>query len=285
MLVSVVMITYGHEKYISDAIKGVFLQKTDFPFELIIANDNSPDNSDIIIKNLIKSAPENIIVKYTKHDENLGIIPNFKWALSEARGKYIALCEGDDYWTDPNKLKKQVDFLEKYNSFTLCYHRVYYLRKGEEILLPHHQEKNLEKEFGIDDISKVNFINTPSVVFKNIINYNSPIFGDKIGDYPLWILLAEKGKIKYFPEVMSVYREGVGVQSSLTRIEQINNMLNACEKISTETKFLSVKKNMAQQILNLAEQKRKYKKLENPIYKSIYTFSQTLNYYFKKFIK
>ena len=112
-LVSVIMITYGHEKYIEEAIRGVFLQKTNFPLELIISNDKSPDSTDEIIKNIIKSAPENISVNYIQHLENIGMLPNFISTLKMAEGKYIAVCEGDDYWTDENKLQKQIDFLEK----------------------------------------------------------------------------------------------------------------------------------------------------------------------------
>lgn len=119
MMVSVIMITYGHEKYIEEAINGVFIQQTDFPVELIIANDCSPDQTDEVVKLLLSRAPENITVRYTKHQTNKGMNANFLWAASQATGKYIALCEGDDYWIDPLKLQKQVDFLEKHIDFSM----------------------------------------------------------------------------------------------------------------------------------------------------------------------
>ena len=106
-LVSVVMITYSHEKYIKQAIEGVLFQKCDFRVELIIANDYSPDNSDRIIKDIIENNHTNIIIHYTNHRVNKGMSSNFIWAMNQTNGKYIATCEGDDYWTDPLKFFKK----------------------------------------------------------------------------------------------------------------------------------------------------------------------------------
>lgn len=121
--VSVVTITYAHEKYIEDTLRGVLMQQYDGPIEFIIANDNSPDQTDEVVKKFFDThpIPENIEIKYTCHQENKGMMPNFIWALEQATGEYIALCEGDDYWTDPLKLQKQVDFLEANNQYMLCY--------------------------------------------------------------------------------------------------------------------------------------------------------------------
>jgi len=90
-IVSVVMITYGHENYIEEAIKGVLMQEITFPIELIIANDNSPDNTDLVVKKILKDHPKSSIVKYIKHQVNKGMMLNFIYALSESKGKYIAL--------------------------------------------------------------------------------------------------------------------------------------------------------------------------------------------------
>lgn len=110
--VSVVMITYGHEKFIEKAIKGVFAQQTGFPVELIIADDHSPDRTAEVVRNAVAGAPDHVKVLYTRHVKNKGMMPNFRWAVAQATGKYIALCEGDDYWIDPLKLQKQVRILE-----------------------------------------------------------------------------------------------------------------------------------------------------------------------------
>lgn len=110
--VSVVMITYNHEKFIKEALESVFSQKTNFQYEIIISNDCSTDNTDEVIKKIIDKNENGNLINYTNHKNNKGMIPNFLWSIQQAKGKYIALCEGDDYWTDPYKLQKQVDFLE-----------------------------------------------------------------------------------------------------------------------------------------------------------------------------
>ena len=114
------MITYGHEAFIADAIKGVLMQIVDFNVELIIADDASPDNTKEIVNGFQNHKNFNWI-KYTQHSKNSGMMSNFVWALEQVRGKYIALCEGDDFWTDPFKLRKQVDFLEANEDFGLVF--------------------------------------------------------------------------------------------------------------------------------------------------------------------
>jgi glycosyltransferase involved in cell wall biosynthesis len=120
IFVSVIMITYKHEQFIAKAIEGVLMQKCDFEVELIIADDCSPDKTEEKVFQIIKNHPKNSWIKYTKHKTNKGMISNFNWALNQCKGKYIAMCEGDDYWTDPLKLQKQVDFLEKTRNIQLA---------------------------------------------------------------------------------------------------------------------------------------------------------------------
>ena len=261
-LVSVIMITYGHEKYIEEAIRGVFLQKTNFPLELIISNDNSPDSTDEIVKNIIKSAPENISVNYIQHPENIGMHHNFTSALRTAQGKYIAVCEGDDYWTDENKLQKQIDFLEKNEDFTLTFHNVF-IRNGETLSTDLDYEKRLSSKdvYTIDDLSKGNFIHTLSAVFRNIkIEFPEWYFSSFLGDYPIWLWLSKKGKIKYFPEKMGVYRENVGVWSGKSQEERefktmlvLRNLIPDFEMLPDVKKNLTYTKNIY--IKNFLKQK------------------------------
>jgi len=252
-LVSVIMITYGHEKYIEEAIRGVFLQKTNFPLELIISNDKSPDSTDEIVKNIIKYAPENISVNYIHHPENIGMHHNFTSALRTAQGKYIAVCEGDDYWTDENKLKKQIDFLEKNEDFTLTFHNVF-IRNGETLRADLDYEKRLSSKnvYTINDLSKGNFIHTLSAVFRNMeIEFPEWYFSSFLGDYPIWLWLSKKGKIKYFPEKMGVYRENVGVWSGKSQEERefktmlvLRNLIPDFEMLPDVKKNLTYTKNI-----------------------------------------
>ena len=261
-LVSVIMITYGHEKYIEEATRGVFLQKTNFPLELIISNDKSPDSTDEIVKNIIKSAPENISVKYIQHQKNIGMLPNFISTLKMAEGKYIAVCEGDDYWTDENKLQKQIDFLEKNEDFTLTFHNVF-IRNGETLRADLDYEKRLSSKdiYTIDDLSKGNFIHTLSVVFRNMeIEFPEWYFSSFLGDYPIWLWLSKKGKIKYFPEKMGVYRENVGVWSGKSQEERefktmlvLRNLIPDFEMLPDVKKNLTYTKNIY--IKNFLKQK------------------------------
>lgn len=120
-LVSVVSITYNHEQFISQMIEGVLMQQTSFPIELILADDCSTDRTREIILGYQKIYPE--LIKVIMTDINIGAVANERRAIIAAKGKYIAICEGDDYWTDTLKIQKQVDFLEQNYEYSVCFHR------------------------------------------------------------------------------------------------------------------------------------------------------------------
>ncbi|MGL2988101.1 glycosyltransferase family 2 protein [Flavobacterium sp. RSSA_27] len=228
--VSVCMITYGHEKFIREAIEGVLIQECDFEVELIVANDCSPDQTDSVIQDIITNHPRGFWIKYIKQEANIGMMPNFIFALKECKGKYIALCEGDDYWTDPLKLQKQVDFLETNPDYVLCFHQVSILKTNGELVddfitkVP----KNYET---IETLARLgNYIHTPSVIYRNIIKEFSFEFSQTpIGDYFLYMMLAEHGKLKFLEEKMAVYRFGVGIHSTHSPL----NMVRANFKLFT----------------------------------------------------
>ncbi|MFW6224817.1 MAG: glycosyltransferase family 2 protein, partial [Bacteroidota bacterium] len=124
-LVSICCITYNHEKYIREAIEGFLRQKTSFPIEVLLHDDASNDGTSSIIRAYESKYPDLIFPIYQKENQyskGVKISPTYNWP--RARGKYIALCEGDDYWTDPLKLQKQVDFLEKNEEYSMCAHDV-----------------------------------------------------------------------------------------------------------------------------------------------------------------
>lgn len=217
IVVSVLIITYNHELYITKAIDGVLMQETNFDIELIIADDASPDRTGRIVEECIKNNSKSILISYTKHSQNIGMINNFIWAIKKCKGKYIALCEGDDYWIDPLKLQRQVDFLEGNSQFVLTYHPV-------EVLFP---DGRTEEDFGIKNVNNKNetnmydvatlgnFIHTPSVVFRNVIKeFPNQFYQSQIGDFFLQILLAQHGNLYRLSNKMAVYRHGVGTYSS-----------------------------------------------------------------------
>jgi len=127
------MITYNHETYISDAIEGVLMQKTTFPFELIIGEDCSTDNTRDICIEYQNKYPN--IIKLNFPEKNMGVLHNFTNTLKSGNGKYIAFCEGDDYWIDSSKLQEQVNFLESHSDYGLVFTDVnwYYQEKNKLI--------------------------------------------------------------------------------------------------------------------------------------------------------
>lgn len=120
-LVSICCITYNHEHYIKEAFDGFIMQKTNFPVEIVISDDCSKDNTREIIAEYKAKYPD--LIRDVSPDKNLGSSANFIYVQQCAQGKYIAICEGDDYWTDPYKLQKQVDFLEAHSEYSVCWHR------------------------------------------------------------------------------------------------------------------------------------------------------------------
>ncbi|MCA6422553.1 MAG: glycosyltransferase [Flavobacterium sp.] len=212
-MVSVIMITYGHEQFIKQAIEGVLMQQCDFEVELIIANDCSPDNTDSVVNQIIENHPNSNWIRYTRHTSNKGMTPNFVWALKQANGTYIALCEGDDYWTDPLKLKKQVDFLSANQEFGICFHKTEEINlfdKSKNRIFPNINNNTI---YSIEDYILNNWTATCSIVFtykfyKNENWYTTLPFGD-LG-LVLIILKNSNKKAMVFNDIMSVYRVHIG---------------------------------------------------------------------------
>lgn len=211
------MITYMHEAFIAEAIEGVLMQEVDFPVELIIADDCSPDKTNQIVSNYIDTHPKGHWIKYTRHDKNKGMMPNFVWALEQASGKYIALCEGDDYWIDNKKLEKQVAFLEVNSDASLSYHLVNvknFRNHNEKIFT-----EPIKNATIYDVIKNQYFIHTSSIMYRaallNMSNYK--IFKDVLfADLALILNLLEKGVAGLIQSEMSCYRlHDSGVTSSL----------------------------------------------------------------------
>jgi glycosyltransferase involved in cell wall biosynthesis len=232
MILSIAMITYGHSQFVKQAIEGVLMQQTTFDFELIISNDCSPDNTDEIVQEIIDSNTNGHKIKYFSHKKNLGMMPNFIFLLEQCSGKYIALCEGDDYWTDPLKLQKQVLFLENNKDFSICFHNVKTLSGTQ--FNKENISKNIASVTTINDLATYNYIHTPSVVYRNGLIPEFPEYFSKspIGDYFLHMLNAKYGKIKYIDEIMAVYRlHNNSYWSSKEKLDKIKIWIDFIQKI------------------------------------------------------
>lgn len=208
-IVSIICCTYNHDKYIRQSLEGFVKQKTSFNFEVLIHDDASTDNTAQIIKEFENKYPNIIKPIYQKENQySKGVDILQTYLYPQAKGKYIALCEGDDYWTDPLKLQKQVDLLENNNNYGMCYTKIQ----------TYDQAQN---KFGnvwggdftsFNDLLIENRIPTlTSLINKELLlKYTKDINPSnknwKMGDYPMWLWFAAESNIAYIPEVTGIYR-------------------------------------------------------------------------------
>lgn len=241
-LVSVVMIAYEQEKFIRDAIGGVLMQKINFDLEFIIADDNSQDNTQSIVQSF-SSHPNFHWIKYTKQPENIGMMANFIWALNEAKGKYVAVCEGDDFWIDINKLQNQFDFLESNSQCLICGSKIVNVNSTETLL--NVQSINFDKYkrgiyYNFEEVCLSNRIPTVSVFFRNCLSDISLnlLEDSPHGDWPLWLSICQTDKTKdvfISDSITSSYR--VHQQGVYSMVNDVKKKLNTARTISVNNKI------------------------------------------------
>jgi len=249
-IVSILCTTYNHENYVEEAIDSFLMQETNFPFEIIIHDDASTDNTINIIKNYIKKYPN--IIKTILQEENQYSKGKkvFLFLFEKAKGKYYAICEGDDYWIDSNKLQIQIDLMGQYPKSHMSFHaaesRLNQDIYGEIIC----KQANSNKVFSISEVilGGGGFSPTASIVFRKEVVSNIPSFFNDapIGDYFLQIFGSLNGGTLYIDKVMSVYRRGVegSWSHSMTNIEKrIKSYNNLMKSLSKLEKFLDEKFN------------------------------------------
>lgn len=223
-LVSICCICYNHSLYINDCLDGFLIQKTSFDFEILIHDDASTDNTAQIIQEYEEKYPKLVKAIYQSENQySKGVRPINKFNFERAKGKYIAMCEGDDYWTDPLKLQKQVDFLEDNSDFVMSIHNATFVNlfNGTNYAF----NKNMRKEQTIyvkDVLLKSWFTPTASFLFRNnpIIVSELEKWNGVNGDMVILFVNATLGKIYYSDEIMSVYNSGTPSSLALTRINK-----------------------------------------------------------------
>ena len=243
-LVSVIMITYGHENYIRQAIEAVLMQVCNFEVELIVANDCSPDKTDEVIKEIRKNHPKSSWLKYIKHDKNIGAMSNFIYSMKEARGKYIALCEGDDYWIDPLKLQKQVDYLENNEKYVLSFTKSMELFQDEMSLIETIYPKEI-KELNFQELLSHDwFIRTASIIFrKNKFDHTFLYKLQYSADFFLQLLLINTGKFHFLEDITSVYRHHSGGISNSSKKLFLKRRIWFCVNLKKLNKHTDYKYN------------------------------------------
>ncbi len=209
ILVSVICQTYNHENYIEDALKGFVSQKTDFKYEVLINDDASTDSTPNIIKHYEEKYPDIIKPVYQKencYSKGIRITDDILFPL--AKGKYIAYCEGDDWWCDENKLQKQVDFLENHSEYSACTHSSYIFNQLDKSKVVYHPEET-DCDISVADIfewGNKRFQTSSVLCRRELVLMPKEFIISKIGDYPRAIYYAINGKVRYLHDVMSVYR-------------------------------------------------------------------------------
>lgn len=236
-MVSVICLAYNHEKYIRETLEGFVSQKTNFPFEVIIHDDASKDKTADIIREYEKKYPDIIKPVYqiqNQYSQGTNIYKEF--VLPQMSGKYVAFCEGDDYWSDPYKLQKQVDVMEENPDCSLGVHKVAEIYADGTAngtvfpSVPVKPGKMTSREFFM--IGRVYSFHTSSYFFRmehfRQFVMNPPEFTKKcdVGDEVYMLYYGHLGNIYYHEEAMSCYRRGVAGSWS------VQNLTNFSKQIS-----------------------------------------------------
>lgn len=202
--VSIVATTYNQEAYVRETFDGFVAQRTEFPVEIVVADDASTDATRTIIQEYTARYPH--LFRPIFRPENLGLNANLTGAMSAARGEYIALCEGDDFWIDPLKLSKQVSLLDQHRTATVCFHPVRVIwdddREDDSEFPPVSWRRNLS----LEALVRRNFIQTNSVVYRRLPCYDDVPADVMPLDWYLHVRHAVHGEIVMLPDSMAVYR-------------------------------------------------------------------------------
>lgn len=248
--VSVCIPTYNHEQFIRQTLDGILMQKTDFDIEIVIGDDGSTDNAPAIIREYVDLYPH--LFNAFLHQENQGPKEPKEFAgrnnvlmlIKACKGDYVAMCEGDDYWTDPLKLQKQFDFMEAHKDYMICHHNMTVIYEDKS---PEHffNEPDQKIHSTIQDILEDRwFVATASIFYRNYFRDND--FAQwhsraAAGDWAMVIQLAARGDIHYIPEPMGVYRKHRGGLSNVHASTNVGFLKNRKQMFDDVNKWLDFK--------------------------------------------
>jgi len=227
-LVSIYCTTYNQEKYLRQCLDGIVMQKTDFTFQAIVHDDVSSDSTAEIIKEYAEEYPDIIIplIETENQFSKVGELGLFHIMYPHLTGKYIAYCEGDDYWTDPNKLQKQVDFLESHSDYSMCFHRAKTICEIETKEKGPRCEDIESRDYDVMELFREWIVPTASMVMRReAIEYFMKLKDPKrmVNSDMFWVLCSgATGKIRGFDDFMSAYRiQASGITYDPIRIKKV----------------------------------------------------------------
>jgi glycosyltransferase involved in cell wall biosynthesis len=235
--ISICMITYNHEAFIDQAINSILSQQTSYSFQLVIGEDYSTDATRLICESYAASHPDKI--KLLPSEKNYGVIPNFMRTLNACDGRYIAICEGDDYWIANNKLQLQASFLEENNDYIICAGRSKYLGYKGEIICRDGRVEKSKVDFTAEDYLLRMSFETATIMYRSNINFKLPESFKNVfsADQFLVLLLTMNGqKIRYIDKDLAMYRYHQGGITKQTKrkivLEKLFAMLDDFDAIS-----------------------------------------------------
>ena len=278
--VSILCLTYNHEKYIQNALEGFVMQKTNFKFEVLVHDDASTDKTADIVREYEAKYPDIIKPLYQAENQySKGVKISKVYQYPRARGKYLAWCEGDDCWTDPLKLQKQIDFLDNHSDYSMCVHRVRVndIRTNTEAYIP---VINSDRDYSVDEIIRSGTIfQLSSVVFRKELFMQKPECFDArgFGDIQLYIYGAICGKVRAMCDVMSTYNHGTASswtvnvarnrEKSILHSKEKLRMLKAVNEYYNYEYDKSLSYMIKRTEFNIAYEEKNKKELRRPEYK------------------
>lgn len=234
-LVSVRLMTYNHESFICKAMDSILMQKTDFPFEVVIGDDFSTDRTLNILKEYKDTSNVQINIlnrkindEYWKKRQEFGRIYNFVNILQNCKGKYIALLDGDDYWVDKNKLQEQVAFLESNPDFTMCFTNVCLVNKKDNIIVKSLLNYQVDTFTHETFVAKISPPTMTTVFRKDALPLNFPDDFNKVTNADMFLkaMLSREGKVKFIDKVTgNKCLHGAGIYAGTSAFQKIENKL------------------------------------------------------------
>ncbi len=211
--VSVICNAYNHEPYIKDALDGFIMQKTNFPFEVLIHDDASTDKTADIIREYEKKYPELIKPVYqTENQYSKGVKISVSFQFPRVKGKYVAVCEGDDYWTDPYKLQKQYDAMQQHPEIDICAHQAEIIDASTNSVTKRFSACEENSVFSVEQVISGGggFVATNSLFYRSEIDKDRPAFRQKSNmDFLLQTHGSLRGGMLYLKDCMAIYRTNV----------------------------------------------------------------------------
>ncbi len=233
MKLSVFLLAYNHERFIEQALRSVLMQRTSFDFELIIGEDASTDGTAAIVRRFQQQHPDKI--RATIRAQNVGMHRNFIESYQACTGEYVAFLDGDDYWTSPDKLQKQVDFLEAHPSYSMCFHNVYRRREEQDEMAGLGLDPlETRQTWELEDLIEEPTIPSCSIVTRNRLIDRFPDWLPEVAvvDWIFNLLNARYGSAGFLPEPMGVYRlHASGTWSPRDRLWHKDQVLKIYERL------------------------------------------------------